>query len=194
MAQRHAAAGQRGFDQGRVASDQHHCSAMGAHGRHQGCEILPLAFAAQDGHELALDAKTAQGGERRPYIGALAVVKILHTVDDSHGLHPVRLAAVFPQTIKHGRQCCACFGCQRQCRQCIAGVVAATDAQRVCRHQALQLHRRRCRRVLARPDMCFVFDGAHQPGHAVDSFQSEVPRALRNTAAKTYAASCKNLC
>ena len=96
-------------------------------------------------------AQAVQRGDGRADVGALAVVEGLDAVDAGDGLDAVRLAAVFAQAVQHRRQRAADGGGQRQRGQRVGRVVAAADAQRVGRHQALQVdlvRRRPCARFV----------------------------------------------
>ena len=84
----------------------------------------------------------------------------------------MRLATVFTQAIQHGCQGCTCGLRQGQRRQCICGVVATANAQRIGRQQALN-------------DQVFLgitgfaarvvhIHGAHQPSHSGDHINAKV--------------------
>ncbi len=182
VGQRHAHALQRGADLRRVAPDQHHGARMARHGRGQRREVLPLAVAAQDDHQAPVRAQAREGGHGSAYVGALAVVEILHLAHDADGLHAVRLATVFAQAVQHGRERAARGLRQGQRGQGVGSVVPAADAQRVGGHEALHVQFFLVRlgtlggfvRVLR----------AHQPGHAFKHLDAEIARALRHVGAE----------
>ena len=94
----------------------------------------------------------------------------------------MRLTLVFTQTKQHGSQTCTCAGGQGQSRQGIDCIVSAPNAQCVSRHQSLDVNFFHFPFAQA---ACFIcLKGPHQPGHAVDSFQTKIARALRHFCAK----------
>jgi hypothetical protein len=106
--------------------------------RGQRREVLALAVAAQDHTSLRSKPRPVQRRDGGADVGALAVVEVLDVVDDGHRFDAVRLAAVFAQAVQHRPRWQPAAVGQRQCGQRVGGVVAAADAQRVGRHQALQ--------------------------------------------------------
>ena len=82
------------------------------------------------------------------------------------------LAAVFAQAVQHGAERAAGTGGQRQRGQRVDGVVAAANAQRVGRHQALDVQLDLG--VLAAALRLVGLQRAHQPGHATHHFNAEV--------------------
>ena len=95
-------------DQGRIAPDQHHSPGVAGNGRRQRQEVLPLALAAQNQHDLTVRAQPLQGRYGGAYIGPLAVVKKFHAVDNGNRFHPVRLTPVFAQAKQQGAQGATC--------------------------------------------------------------------------------------
>ena len=184
--QRHLAIVQRGADQRRVAPDQHHGAGVARHRRGQQRKILALADAAQNQHQLALGAQTGQRGGGGADVGAFAVVKVFDAVEQRDQLDAVRLAPVLAQAVQHRRERAASGGGQRKRRQRVGGVVAAPDAQRFERHQALDVQR--CFLGLAALEAVISLHRAHQPGHAVDGFNAVVTGALGFAAAKRQVA------
>ncbi|EWS52514.1 hypothetical protein X551_04699 [Methylibium sp. T29] len=155
---------------------------MARHRRDQRREVLALAVAAEDHHQLGrrlVGAQTLERGHRGADVGALAVVVGLDAPDRGDEIHAVRLAAVLAQAVQHRRQRPADGGGQRQRGQRIGGVVAAADAQRVGRHQALQVDLLVLGVALAALDRLVGLQRAHQPGHAVLDHQPVVAGALR---------------
>ena len=101
---------------------------------------MAFAIATQDDHQTAIDTQALQGRHRGPHIGALAVVKEFNAVQDRDGGHTVRLPCVFAQAEQHGSQVTASVARQRQSRQSIQCVMSATNAQRISRHQTLDMN------------------------------------------------------
>ena len=180
--QRHTGRCQCGPDQRRVAADQDHRPCVAGHGLGQRAEVLPLADAAQDGNQAPLLPQPIQGSDRGAHVGALAVVEILHFLHDGDRLNPVRLATVLAQAVQQGPQRAAGRLAERQRRQRIQGVVPAADAQGISRHQPLQVQLLHI--ALARLEGLVGLQRAHQPDHAIDRLDAEVPRALWQVATK----------
>ena len=167
-----------------ISTDQDHTACKTRDDIGQWRKILALAFAAQNDDHAAFRTQALQGGDGGTHVGALAVVKKFHLVDDRDRLDTVRLTPVFAQPIQHGPQGATSAAGQRQSCKRIDRVVATPNSQGVGRHQALNVQFFRC--VLAAAS-CFIgFQGAHQPGHAVRDFDAEVARALRHVGTKQH--------
>ena len=167
-------------DQTRITPDQHHGPRVRGQGCGQGREVLSLAIATHNHHQTAFCAQAGQRGHGGAHVGALAVVKKFDAFNDRDRLHAVRLAAVFAQAVQHRSQRAISQRDQGQGRQCVGGVVAAADAQRVGWHQALNQNL-----------LCFApaglfagVYGAHQPGQTVHIFQPQVADPRGQVAAK----------
>ena len=175
--QRHAAGLQGSPQLRRVAADQHHGARVLRHWCRQVRKILTLAVAAQDHHELAFRPKAVQCCNGGADVRALAVVEVLHVVHHTERLDAVGLAPVFAQAVQHRRQRATGAAGQRQRGQRVDRVVAPANAQGLGGDQALDEQVVRLL-PLARLVGRVPFHGAHQPGHAVDMFQAEIPGSL----------------
>ena len=133
--------GQRGANQRRIAADQHHGAGIARHRRGQRREVLPLAVAAQN-HAPAC-------GARRPDPASAAtvaptLVPLLSSKYSTPSTMPIGSTRCgSPRYSRRpysmGASAQPVARGQRQRRQRVGGVVAAADAQRIGRHQALDV-------------------------------------------------------
>ena len=176
-------------------------------------EVLPLAVAAQDHHQLgrcAVGTQAVERGHGRADVGALAVIESVDAGHRGHVLDAVGLSGVLPQPMQHGCERAVDGRGERQRRERVRGVVATANAQRVGRHEVLQSQsvgvvserRRRWRDVVcksirmrfgARRHAATLRSGrgvqglcAHQPGHAVVDDETVIARAPRRVEAEAH--------
>src|SRR5258708_15303320 len=125
-ADRNACSGDRGFDQRRVAADQHETPRRSRHRLLERRKILPLAVAAGDENDLRIAAReSCQGRDRRADVGALGVVVPAHPGRLADQLHAMRESPELAKGCEQGLERQADRLAQGKRRARVGGVVQA---------------------------------------------------------------------
>src|SRR5882762_962118 len=125
---RNARAGDRHFDQGRVAADQHQRARRALDGASQRGKVLSLAVASGDEDQSCVALR--EPGKRRngrADVGALGIVVPAHPVRFPDQLDAMREPLELPQRPNQGFERQTESAAQRECGECVRGVVQSGE-------------------------------------------------------------------